>query len=313
MTFSIIELENKLITTRSGLAIQRPGLYPSEASVAYNIDGQKIVMGKCLRAAWYRSMEIEPTGCVSPKLAMTGELGKGCEQQAIDRWKRLGLYYDSNIKFYNKELAISGELDCVVTDPEASEIRLVGYEIKSFYGYVPGRTIFGAKRPPIPGVPKDNQFLQSVFYAWEYRDKIEEYRMYYVERGNGTRCEFAIGVDEQSHECWWEQLNENNKYWNFFKPGKVYQPYTIDDIIYRYKNLIKCLKGKILPPKDFHSTWDEDRVEFMYGHGKIGKTNYEKWKKSPAKNPLGDWQCNYCEYKAQCEQDELTKAIGDGQ
>jgi len=313
MTFSLVELENKLLTGNSGLAIQRPGLYPSEASVEYVLDGTKIVLGKCLRAAWYRSMEVEKEGCGSPKLAMTGQLGKGCEQQAIDRWKKLGLYVDNNIKFFNRDLAISGELDCVIKDPEDSD-RWIGIEVKSIYGYYAGRVLFGAKRPPTPGVPKDGQFLQSVFYAWQYRDKLDEYRMYYVERGSGERCEFVIGTEEQAdgtHTCWWEQLDEGNEHWNHFLPDRMYQPYSIEDVINRSKLLLHNLKHKILPPKDFSSKWNEEKVEFMFAHGLLGKTKYKDWQKSPTKNPVGNWNCDWCDYKAQCEQDELTAAIGD--
>jgi len=305
--FSLVAAEDKFITSSPDLSVPRPGLYPSEASVEYWLDGKRVVVGKCMRAAWYRSMNIQIPASYKPGLMMKAALGKWGEQYTIDRWKAMGIWVGNNIKFYNKDLFLSGELDAVVRNPLIEELIL--YEIKSYYGYLAVKEICGSKRPPVPGKPKESQFLQAVVYSWEYKDKIPETRLYYLERGDGHRVEFRVGTELQvngSHTCYWEQLE--GEYWSYYKPGKVLRPYSIEDIHARYKSLITHLKDKKLPPKDFQKVWDEETVEWMWTHDMLGKTKYEDWQKSPKKNLCGNWECSYCEYQSQCEQDELTNS-----
>ena len=303
--FSIVELEDEYIVKSKNLSRHRPGLHPTEASVEYLQDGRTMVLGKCMRAAWYRSMEIGTSEGVSPGLMQKAHLGKWDEMGIVQRWKEMGIWYDNNIKFYQKSHYLSGEIDVVVINPDTN--KKIGIEVKSFYGYYANKEITGAKRDQIPGIPKDTHFLQSILYAWEYRNILDEYRIYYIERGDGHRVEFRIGFDENpdgTHQVWWQQIE--GKYWNYYIVDKIYQPYTIEDIYTRFETLLKKLKNKELPPKDFSNKWDDDTVEWMWDHGKLGKTKYTAWQKNPTKNPVGDWQCSYCEYKGQCIQDELT-------
>jgi hypothetical protein len=106
------------------------------------------------------------------------------------------------------------------------------------------------------------------------------------------------------HQAWWQQLE--GKYWNYFVPDKIMQPYCVEDIYDRYAELVENLKKKTLPAKDFSNNWDKDYVEQMWSWGKLGKTKYEAWQKNPEKYPCGNWQCSYCDWKKQCELDEIT-------
>ncbi len=304
--FNLIEAEDEFLLNKLDLRISRPGLYPSEASVAYEVNGRKIVLGKCLREAWYRSMGIDG-GCVTPKLAMTGRLGKAAERDTIDRWKSMGIWGQNNVKFFNRHYYLSGELDAVIRAPDG---ELILQEIKTFYGYYAQREVLGSKRPPIPGKPKTNQFLQTVLYHWEYKDQIDDHRMYYLERGDGTRVSFRVGTipnENGTHSCYWEQLP--CKYWNFFSEGKKICPYTIEDIHQRYTDLANYLKQKVLPPKDYEKIWSDDKVIDMKKEGHVSESAYKKWQKNKKKDPIGNWECNWCKYSVQCQQDEMTSAI----
>ena len=308
--FSIVELEDNYITKPNDFRRHRPGLYPTEASVEYVFDDKKLVAGTCMRASWYRSMQNPNREPASAGLMQKAHLGKWDEMGVVNRWKEMGIWVSNNIKFYNKRYFISGEMDAIVKNPETD--ALIGLEVKSYYGYPAGKMIRGAKRDKIPGVPKDNQFLQSILYAWEYKDELDEYRMYYIERGDGDRVEFRIGAEQTpdsqgKHQVWWQQIE--SKGWNFYSPNKAYQPYCIEDIYERYDQLINKLKNKELPPKDFSNNWDTDTVEWMWKNKKLGKTKYQAWQKNPGKYPCGDWHCDYCSYKNQCVQDELATVI----
>jgi len=308
--FSIIELEDDKIVNNKRFSISRPGLYPSEASVKYTIDGRTLISGKCMRASWYRNMKIPVPDSAGPGLMMKAYLGKWDETGTVEKWKELGIWLANNVKFFNPKYFLSGELDAILKDPASD--KKIGVEMKTFYGYNANREICGAKRDQIPGKPKDSHFMQAALYAYEYKDTLDEYRLYYLERGDGHRVEFRVGFTENSdgtHQCWHEQIP--CKYWGCFREGKVMHPYTIEDIYNRYDVLLKHIKNKQLPPKDFSSNWTEDKVEWMRCHNMLGKTKYEAWKKNPTKNKVGDWQCSYCEYKSQCDQDEITETMKD--
>jgi hypothetical protein len=307
-TFSIVDLEDNYISNPLRFSINRPGLYPSEASVVYEEDGFRMVNGKCLRAAWYRNTGVPYSGGPKPGLMMKANLGKWDEIGVVERWKEMGIWLGNNIKFYQPQFVLSGELDAILLDKETN--NKIGVEVKTFYSYNANKEICGAKRDQVPGIPKDSHFLQALVYWWEYQNTLDEYRLYYLERGDGHRIEFRVGFDtaaDGSHPVWWEQIP--GKYWNYYQPGKVVQPYTIEDIHKRYTELIVHIRSKTLPPKDFERAWSDDRVEWAYSKGMVGKTKYDEWRKNPTKNPICSYHCSYCDFSDQCMQDELTSSI----
>jgi hypothetical protein len=306
--FSIVDLEDHYISNPLHLSINRPGLYPSEASVVYMEDGFRIVQGKCLRAAWYRNTGVPESSGPKPGLMMKANLGKWDEIGVVNRWKEMGIWLGNNIKFYQSKFVLSGELDAVIKDPATD--KKIGVEVKTFYNFAANKEICGAKRDQIPGIPKDSHFMQALVYWWEYQNILDEYRLYYLERGDGHRVEFRVGFDtaaDGTHPVWWEQIPGN--YWNFYKEGKVVQPFTIEDIHARYTELIAHIRNKTLPAKDFERAWSDERIEWAYSKGYVGKTKYEDWKKNPGKNPIASWHCSYCGHSDQCAQDEMTAAI----
>jgi len=309
--FSLIAEEDDYESNLKSFAKNRPGLYPSEASVEFMENGQKIVLGHCLRATWYRVLDIPVPDGTNVSLMMKAHLGKWDEIGTIDKWKGMGIWVANNVKFYNKSYGLSGELDAIIKNPLTG--GNIGIECKTFYSYAAGRNICGVQREKgtgrsFPGHPKVEHFLQAVLYYYEYKDILEQYRLYYLERGDGHRLEFRVGTIDNSdgtHQCYWEQVP--GKYWNVFEEGKVIQPYTIEDIHSRYKRAIEYINKKILPPRDFASIYSADQIERLHDKGEISKTDYERWAKNPDKNHLGSWQCSYCSWKKQCEQDSLTE------
>jgi hypothetical protein len=214
----------------------------------------------------------------------------------------MGIWVDNNIKFFNKDLVVSGELDGIIREPETN--RLIGIELKSFYNFAANKEICGGKQPPQPGKPKMSHFLQASIYAWDYRNVLDEYRVFYFERGDGHRVEFKVGFVEDGpdrHLCYWEQIP--GKYWSFFSPGKVVQPFSIEDVHIRYRQLAGYIKTKTLPPRDYPTYWADEDIEWLFQHKRVNKTDYEAWVKKPTKNKIKSWCCSYCNYHTQCEQD----------
>jgi hypothetical protein len=310
--FSLTRLEDKFVLRELGLRRSRPGLHPSSASVQYEDEtGKSIVLGTCLRSAWYAATGVPKSNPRTAYLAHTGDLGKWDEEGLIRRWKEMGLWVGNNIKFYRQDLAISGEMDAVLRNPETK--GLVGVEVKTIYGYNADKLVFGTsykRKSSIPGVPKDNQYLQAVTYAWEYRDQFEEYRMFYLERGNGHRVEFIVGCEERedgTHQCYWEQVPGD--WWGYFQEGRVYQPYTIEDVYDRYRKLLLAIRSGTKPNAEFPHILPEEVVEEQYAKGELGKTKYTNYKKNPTLNPVTSWQCDYCFHKDKCREDKLAEGI----
>ena len=96
--FSLVATEDEYIVKSKGLRRHRPGLHPTEASVTFEEDGKQLVLGKCMRAAWYRSMEIGTREGVSAGLMMKAHIGKWDEEGLVQRWKEMGIWYENNIK-----------------------------------------------------------------------------------------------------------------------------------------------------------------------------------------------------------------------
>ena len=296
--YSLVESHNKFLEKTNNLSSSRPGLWPSETSVDYTYDNHRVCHGKCLRAAWYRAMDY-PQELISASSMMKMKLGKMAEKMLIDDYKAMGIWEASNVKFFDRELSLSGELDVVLSVENGKRVM---WEIKSYYSYFANREICGAKKPPTPGKPKIDQFLQAIVYAYVFRDKIDEFRMLYFERGDGHRVEFEVGLIPEGKELrpYWKQIQ--GPYWNLYSEEIVPAKFLMGDIKRRWSNLINYIKTKKLPPRDYVKEYDDETVKWMWGQGMIGKTKYQAWQKG--KEKLGDWSCNgYCSYYKQCEQD----------
>jgi hypothetical protein len=315
--FILTELENQFITRKDQYGIRRQSLYPSESSVLIEIDGRKICRGKCMRASYYRALDTPETNPTGHKTMMKANLGKWIENGLIDRWKSMGIWEANNIKFFDIKNFVSGELDAILKTPDGK--RKIGYEVKTYYGHfakgqiegMKGRRLkdggYSDKQPRVNGAPKIDQFLQAVYYSHKYVTELkllDEYRLYYLERGEGCRCEFRVGTEEKEdgqHICWWQQIPGDD--WNAFSEEKIYQPFTIEDVHRRCNELIINLREKKLPAREFLESYSEEDAEWAYRNKEISSSKYEDFKKGER---ISDWQCDYCSYKDLCKKDGDT-------
>jgi CRISPR/Cas system-associated exonuclease Cas4 (RecB family) len=298
--FSLVSTENDYMSKKRSFAKLRPGLYPSEASVKYLTEDMKeITEGTCLRASYYRVKGYKSERAFDPNLKMKAELGKKAELSVIERVKEMGIYIANAVKFFAPKFIVSGELDIIIKDPVSEE--LIIEEIKSFYGHYANRQICGAKRPPIPGAPKIDHYLQAITYHNEYKNEIPRARIYYIERGDGHRVEFEIGIDNNG-KCWYQQVP--GPYWNYFSDKRIYYSFRYQDIEKRFEDLVGYLKRDELPPKDYFNEIPNDQVEYLNSIGYLKKTAYDAWVKKGT--PIHDWHCSYCHYRGQCKKDEFS-------
>lgn len=304
--FSVVAAENDFLLNHPKFGSRRMALYPSEASVKYEQDGFTFVEGKCLRAAYYRLKGIPKDRGESISLTMKAISGKALEEATIDRWKSMGIWVGNNIKFFIPDFVVSGEIDAIIRDP--NDGHYIGYELKSWDNstWVSTKLILGGKKPPKPGEPREHQFLQAMTYAWEYRDQLPEFRMYYMDRCGGPRVEFRIGTEliDSKNTCWRENIP--CKYWNYTTNKRIYYPYGIEDIHKRFNELVGYARSDQLPPKDY-GYLEDDKIEYLYSQGKLAKKYYEPWQKDPVKNRVQNWECRYCDWGGRCKADSIEE------
>ena len=283
-SYKILDHTDQWLTRPKFSAPREPHLYPSEASVVItDDDGSTYVEGTCMRAAYLRY-----TGASgAPHNARTELIfaqGNMIEQYLIGLWKEMGIWVGDAVEFYWPEYNISGKLDAIIREP-TEEGKLVGLECKSFYGYDAHKNIMGNKSTP--GFPKMNQLLQTLVYTYYFRGHLDHFKMIYFARDDVKRREFTVSERETSPGTWHPVID-----------GKIYNKFTINDVLDRYAKLNEYIKNKEVPPNDYELVWDSARVEKEKAKGNVSKTAYEEYKKG--KRTIGDWQCSYCAYKSYC-------------
>lgn len=265
----------------------KPNFYPSEASVIYfDQYGDRIVEGTCLRQAFYRLKGVIPTPS-DARAEITFAMGKAVEAFLIEQWKQMGVWVDNNVKFFTAEMGfpLSGELDAILAEPPDG--KLYGIEIKSFAGYYATKAIMGNRSED--GGPKLNQLLQTLIYAFLFRQNLYCFRLTYLAR------------DEPSqHRTFKVEVIQEDGVWYPKVDGEIIRSFTIGDIFDRYRKLQEYLDKDELPPRDYEIKYTDAKVQDLFNKGKLSKKKYEDHSKG--KQCAGDWNCSYCNFKHLCYQ-----------
>jgi CRISPR/Cas system-associated exonuclease Cas4 (RecB family) len=270
--------------TRSRLSLPR-GIhyYPSEASVTW-VDSHEnpCVSGSCLRKSFFRATGREGAEGYDAYMQWIFALGKAVEKILVEEWKQMGILVANNIRFYDAEHNISGEVDVIVRDHKGNNVCI---EAKSFYGYYAEKEICGNYKKQ--GRPKDSHLLQLLVYLYKCRDHFPYGKLMYKARDSDKRAEFDVKLHDVEGGLTRFSVN-----------GVLDYRFTIEDIFSRYKLLDDHVKSMTIPENDFELVWDAEKVERKFQLGEVGKTKYNNWKSK--KEKLGDWQCRYCNYTKVC-------------
>ena len=260
--------------------------WASEASVKIrNEFGEDEVLGKCMRAVYYRLKNVTPTNPPTAKSQVIFLMGNMIEDQVCEMWKQMGLWENNSVRWEDKFRNLSGEYDIVLKEGD----RMYGVEVKSFYGYYANKQILGhwsgrgANKRFIPGRPKDEHLMQASIYAAHSRGDLEGFKLFYVSRDNNQLQEFNIKVDE-----------ENKIYIN----GNLETRFTMDDVYSRYAQLKEHDDGNVMPPREFVYKPDDARVEQLHARGDISDSAFKKHKEK--KEQYTDFHCSYCSYRDYC-------------
>lgn len=299
-------------------------LYPSEASAVVTDEyGETLVIGGCKRKAWFRNklQRIERNkphqtnkvdNIVAKEFSASDlwkfKLSSGVERDLHHESQRADVWFNHSHKFEwripvegYEDALVRGEVDLVVLDEPGSE-KKIGVEVKSITGYYGQRIVFGAKSRKGHWLqepePKADNLLQATLYTMVFvilTKLFEEFKLVYISRENGKRCEFDITLVEETQE---DQSVRHRVYVD----GSPYKyPLYAEDLVDSYKDLHRMVIDDIVPPRDFELYYTDHRIKKMYERNQLTKTEktaYEQRGKLP--KPKGDWQCSYCAYNSMC-------------
>ena len=270
---------------------KKPSFWPSQAR-AKNTNG---VMGKCLRASYYEKTGVPRTEKTSDQLELMAYMGNMIEDGLIDMLKNMGMWKGNNIKFFDEENSISGEIDVIIEtlNDETAMPELWNVECKSCSGYHINKEVFGyssgrgANKTFVIGRPKIKHLMQASIYCAATKGKCKGTKLIYFSRDESRMKEFEITISERG-----EVLVD----------GTVDKRFILSDIYESFQNLDSFLGSKTLPPKDYKYSYTDEQVESMFANGEISQT--EKNNHMNGTRPYMDEECSYCMHRTKCQQDD---------
>ena len=280
------------------------GFYPSSASVEYTDDeGTVLHVGTCLRQQFYSHAGVPRTEEMDSEVLVKLELGNWTHEMIVELVKRSGYWLgDERRMFIEGPPPVSGRADLFVKDPRDGSP--VGCEIKSISGY------YGVKRQikDTDARPKMEAVLQCVPYldfygAWG----LTKWIILYVDRESGAMAEYVVMLEEDG------SVNVQGE--NF---AEIYHHINLHEVRRRWNQLSGYIAKGELPPRDYVEQWSNKEILRRKNAGELTatetKTIDSKLKTGNTNKPMlkkGDWQCNYCDWKRRCPNDEAGPFEGE--
>ena len=313
---------------------KEPTQWPSEATaLSVNQHGEKVVLGKCRRAAFFRLLLDsfaysekyniyqkfveklkQETIEVEPYLRWIWSQGELYEEHCLNLAKSAGVYISDQTPVYVSKHNVSGKIDIIVINPSTGKFNIV--EIKSVYGYG-GNAVLGTpaeRKRGLLGKPRESHLMQIGMYQWHFanrRDEFEEGLLVYGSRDTGRTAEYKITVEELENK---EGEKRNFIFYQGNHPNiteKVNSGISIENVISNYNYIAKCLDSGEIPERDFEAKYSEEKLQKLYDRGELSKKDSEQFIKrktqlAEGKSRVvkevvkGDWQCSYCSYRTVC-------------
>lgn len=333
MTWSFIKHVTDYIS-RPRLGNQKaPTLWPSEAMcVVQNEYNETVNKGRCRRSVFFRYLK--DNYYFSEKYSHYKCLVEEIETQAVEvdtymRWiwiqgnlyedyllnksKESGVYIADQTAVYIPSHNVSGKIDIVVINPETGKLSIV--EAKSVYGFN-ANFVLGTptqRRNGLLGVPKDSYLMQLGIYQYWYANKREEFEEALLvcgARDTGKFAEYKLKVEQDP-----DKENEEQYIWySAHYPNSneyVNSGISIDNILSQYAYIQNCLDSGTIPDRDFDKSYSDQKIKTLYDRNLLNKSETERVRKrlkqiEEGKAKInkqlekGDWQCNFCNFKKVC-------------
>jgi len=275
-----------------------PNIFTLNPSSQVSYDKNLKPNGSCLRQQWFEKTSQDKTNHSSANIILAQDLGNYWENWFINELRILDLLVDNQILATDRKNLVKGFVD-VLTRNKAGELELG--EIKTYDGsnYFKSQSILGTKsKAPEPML---SHLLQIFRYLLIYEKQVVAGNIYYIDKSCSAwykNYQFRVTIFEHKNvkypqvECIWY-----DEYYN-----KIYDNISDLNIYKAEQDLLKHIKDSTIPLPSYIPLYNEEQVEDKYANNLIDKTSYEKYKKDPVKNYLGDYQCSYCSYRYLCLQ-----------
>jgi len=330
-------IQNYIYSKRNGgVRISLGGLNPTGASCEITQEnGNKKLVGKCHRQVWYSKKRVPRTNETDDLSFVRFGIGDAYEEELQQHWQKQGILLASNLKIKapigvcsdGETIEMSGEIDAILRMCEMDESgrvtsmnmdEAVAIEVKSTRGYFSEKMLMGKGNKVYPiGYPKLEHLMQTGMYL-HTRKLVEDtygvkipyavlvYGLVDSCRTNQFRIELSNDYDGEilvktmdgklilPQTDPMEQLKDPN--------GKTNQPIgglTIENILARYVESYEKLKEDTPPERDFSLRFSDELFEELKAKGELTKTKIAAFEKN-ATNPVGDWQCSYCDWADEC-------------
>lgn len=273
------------ITSPLSLDSRAKHFYPTGAS-CLGTDGE--LRGSCLRQVALDYMDVARSNPYSADTMYTFGMGKHIELMFVEWFKEMGIFAGHNIKFYNPDFNVSGELDLVLREAPGSD-ELFGVELKSFYGPYALMEVVTGRKDHQPR-PKDEHIMQVMMYLDNF-PSLSYFMLIYVGRDKFDRIEYAIRLKEIDGDFYPEVTRPDGSSFTDMN-------FSIAKIYNRYKDLKNYLKTKQLPPRDYRPTMTQEEMQADLDAGKITKNKMKSFERGEILT--ADWRCRYCSFKESC-------------
>lgn len=257
---------------------RRDAMYASDASIELSPDAKgRTKYGTCLRAQWYRMNgypedNVGPGGVAGLRKAMYGHAIEEIEKELLIR---AGIQIlSSELSMYWPDEHISGRVDRVIRDPENN--TRAGIEYKSVQGHFGKKTINEA--------PKPEHMLQVMVYMAFFGQEIPVWYLMYHDREDGASGEWTLILTKDG------KLSVD---------GVVYNEYTVENILKRYRQLWGYYLRNEIPPRDYDLQYSPEKLQWMYENGALGREDTKRYKAHQTLTK-GDWQCRFCRFVKVC-------------
>jgi hypothetical protein len=281
-----------------------PGEHPSSPSSTVNKKG----VGYCQRQLWYRhqyppkhsasTLHIFQRGCNAEKVVQHYLANCGIVVGTNIKWSSFPLGGSS----FDNDLFLSGEADILIASPTVEgeayivECKTYTHEKAGWSAASLGIIELGYVKPK--GAFHNTKYLlQAMIYQSQFAPQVKEYKvvgtiLMYIDASNfANRKEFLIQLQDN------ETLIVDGQHYPEWKASSIFK--KMDKIRKQRSNMTK------LPKRDYIPIYSPEQVEALHSSGDIGVTKYRNYKSGKIAT-LGEFECDYCEFRQACLDDSLT-------
>jgi hypothetical protein len=294
--------------------------YPSGArvKVAHPKTGAMKVFGGCIRAQVARYMQEAPSDVMHDEESLGVWMAGDQIQDVIEgRWKQAGVFVQSELPIYLKSHNVSGRIDTILEkeQPNGSKKKF-GVEVKSKAGYYSQTSYISPNKSanPTDFRPADDHLLQSMIYMHACKTEpqlqpynIDKWLIAYILRDNYAFNYFELELTDDTYS---RGAGYPIIYSKVKPEGFIYGWFSVKDIFDSFEEMEKHEKAKTLPPRDFINVYSQQELQQKAADGDLGKTHctsiangqFHKVTRTVngTKEPLGDFQCAYCNFRSKC-------------